>query len=490
MVAIEMCQRASPATGAPVGPTSLRPSGARNRATNGAGSAGGETRSRAATDPFDDDGDLDLSASLWFQTLDKILSAKGAACRSDPNTASAAGVRGGVGVPGDRGGLAGRGRAAARAATAATAGGELPQTAAVMGGVLDALLQRTLSSMAGYVPLPAIVKKVVSDHAGSSLGEFRHVILAMLDTYSYDTAIHRTAASLLFDSLRTVVRERHTLKGAGVRVSAVAGLELNPARDAEYFAATPPAKNADSADFRGGVTRIPTPTTLPPGLLDAVGSGVISVSPSGQALVEHLGQGGAGSGDREDGGAGGGGGGGSDIAGSWPSRDQPGGRGGSVAAVSTAGVAAFERRGASKQEASASLWRLRAARRRRQARGDKMRSLVTWAAGDEGPAWNASAGSGGGGGDAGGMHGSGERGGGRGRGAAAPPARGRFVGRSGGVDGESGASRASGAGAKSSAGGSGQQDSEVEQGQQAVGWGVALQARARAIPASFMPKRT
>lgn len=46
---------------------------------------------------------------------------------------------------------------------------------------------------AGYVPLPVIVKKVVLDHAGSSLGEFRHVILAMLDTYSYDTAIHRYA---------------------------------------------------------------------------------------------------------------------------------------------------------------------------------------------------------------------------------------------------------------------------------------------------------
>lgn len=44
------------------------------------------------------------------------------------------------------------------------------------------------------MPLPAIVKKVVSDHAGSSLGEFRHVILAMLDTYSYDTAIHRWVA--------------------------------------------------------------------------------------------------------------------------------------------------------------------------------------------------------------------------------------------------------------------------------------------------------
>lgn len=316
-------------------------------------------------------------------------------------------------------------------------------------------------------------------------------------TFISHSAQNSTAASLLFDSLRTVVRERHTLKGAGVRVSAVAGLELNPAPDAECFCATPPPKNADSEDCRGSETRVLPPPTLPPGLLDAVGSGVISVSPSGQALIEHLGQGGAGSGGREGGaGSGGGGGrvegggGGSDIADSWPSRGQPGGRGGSGAAVSTAGATAFERRGASKQDASASLWRLRAARRRRQARGDKMRSLVTWAAGDEGPAWNASAGGGGGDGGAGGMHGSGERGGGRGRGAIDPSTRGRFVGRSGGVDGESGASPTPGAAAKSSAGGSGQQASEAEQGQQAVGWGVALQARARAIPASFMPKRT
>lgn len=49
MVAIEMCQRASPATGATVGPTSLRPPGARNRATNGPGSAGGEVNSRQSS---------------------------------------------------------------------------------------------------------------------------------------------------------------------------------------------------------------------------------------------------------------------------------------------------------------------------------------------------------------------------------------------------------------------------------------------------------
>ncbi|CAM9760498.1 unnamed protein product, partial [Pylaiella littoralis] len=88
MVAIEMCQRASPnSAGAPT--SLLRPGGARHhRSAAAAGASGveGRDRSSAVTDGFDDDDDdLDLSASLWFQTLDKILSAKGAACRtSDP----------------------------------------------------------------------------------------------------------------------------------------------------------------------------------------------------------------------------------------------------------------------------------------------------------------------------------------------------------------------------------------------------------------------
>ncbi|CAN0334791.1 unnamed protein product [Discosporangium mesarthrocarpum] len=60
-----------------------------------------------------------------------------------------------------------------------------------MGGVLDTLLQRTLGSMSSYVPLPCIVTKVLADHAGSSLGEFRGVIVSMLDTYTYDSSIHR-----------------------------------------------------------------------------------------------------------------------------------------------------------------------------------------------------------------------------------------------------------------------------------------------------------
>ncbi|CAM9755154.1 unnamed protein product, partial [Scytosiphon promiscuus] len=298
MVAIEMCQRASPnsggATSSVGSSSSIRAGGARRRSSTGGGASGAEGRGRGApssagtVEDFDvdgDDGDLDLSASLWFQTLDKILSAKGAACRSSSSSGAAFSSAGG----GGRGG---------RSAAATAAAGELPQTAAVMGGVLDALLQRTLSSMAGYVPLPAIVKKVVSDHAGNSLGEFRHVILAMLDTYSYDTAIHRTAASLLFDSLRGVVRERHTLKGAGVRVSAVAGVDLPPPRSTRGTAGNGISGAPDATGVSPSEADSPPPPPPPPlvpaGLLKAVGSGVINVSPGGMAVVEHLGRGGGG----------------------------------------------------------------------------------------------------------------------------------------------------------------------------------------------------
>lgn len=101
--------------------------------------------SAAATEDVDDS-DLDLSASLWFQTLDKILSAKGAASRAAGSVPEPGGSATGMAVPGgDVASSSGLGKVKRRRQVA----GELPQTAALMQGVLDALLQRTLSSMAG-----------------------------------------------------------------------------------------------------------------------------------------------------------------------------------------------------------------------------------------------------------------------------------------------------------------------------------------------------
>lgn len=87
---------------------------------------------------------------MWFQTLDKILNAKGAASRSGVTDESIARARTGTTAVGEAVAIA-RGKVGAGAEAGMGRRGvrELPQTAAVMGGVLDALLQRTLSSMAG-----------------------------------------------------------------------------------------------------------------------------------------------------------------------------------------------------------------------------------------------------------------------------------------------------------------------------------------------------
>lgn len=102
------------------------------------------TTSAAAAEDVDD-GDLDLSASLWFQTLDKILSAKGAASRAAGSVAESGDSTGMAVAGGDVASSSGLGKIKRGRQVA----GELPQTAALMQGVLDALLQRTLSSMAG-----------------------------------------------------------------------------------------------------------------------------------------------------------------------------------------------------------------------------------------------------------------------------------------------------------------------------------------------------
>lgn len=284
----------------------------------------------------------------------------------------------------------------------------------------------------------------------------------------------RTAASLLFESLRGVVRERHRLKGAGVRVTAVAGLEL-PSQGCVKAAAGGASHASAPRDHnqKGSVSSSPSslekdekspqiPSNPRPEVLDAVGSGVISVLPGGIAVVEHLGRKSYG----DDGGGGAEEGYGNGV-------HEAGFEGGRF--PSTGG-------GSSSHQASssASLWRMRATRRRRKARADKMRSLVTWATGDRVLNWNSG----------------GAEGGGRFNGVGGP---GRGRGREHGI-GHGGSRQASVVGGKpatvegrgqrpSSASTPPAEESNVSQGE-GLGWGVKLQARALAIPASFLPKRT
>lgn len=297
------------------------------------------------------------------------------------------------------------------------------------------------------------------------------------------------------------MRERHTLKGAGVRVSSVAGQQLStlarPTPGASL--ASPPIGDSDShaggegphvGYYPGDGTTAAVVSCLPPAppteLLEAVGSGVISVSPGGVAVVEHLGRSAADAGTREAGGSGA-----ATTSGDFDPRQRPSADENVRSTAEFTGEA--DAGGSGQHEASASLWRLRAARRRRQARGDKMRTLVALAAGggrgrDEGvigPGVSGSviggkrggtvSGRAGGGAEAAavrsgviGLAGGGDRA--RGRMASAVPAAASTVSRAGGLgtDGPAGADREG----------------------PALGWGVKLQARAAmAIPASFLSKR-
>lgn len=272
----------------------------------------------------------------------------------------------------------------------------------------------------------------------------------------YGCVLGRTAASLLFESLRGVVRERHRMKGAGVRVTAVAGLELpsqgsvKAAVGVAFRASAPREHNQKGAvsscppSFEGIEKSPQIPSNPRPEVLDAVGSGVISVSPGGIAVVEHLGRKSYG-----DDGAG---------EGSGNGVHENGFEGGGV-------------HNAGGGSSSASLWRMRATRRRRQARADKMRSLVTWATGDRMLTWKSGGAEGGG----------------------------RFNGVGGPGIGHTGSRQASVVDGKPIAVESRVQrltrpsppaeESNASQGE-GMGWGVKLQARALAIPASFLPKRT
>ncbi|KAG5183612.1 Golgi CORVET complex core vacuolar protein 8-domain-containing protein [Tribonema minus] len=110
--------------------------------------------------------------------------------------------------------------------TAAAAGGG--DGAAAMAAAADILLQRLLEGMTGYVPLPAIVGKVLSDHAQAPLGEFKGLIQSMLVACSRETDVYRAAAVLLFGCAQRARAARRRLARAGVRVCAIDGRGLDP----------------------------------------------------------------------------------------------------------------------------------------------------------------------------------------------------------------------------------------------------------------------
>ena len=63
---------------------------------------------------------------------------------------------------------------------------EQPQHLGAISNCLNDLLQLTMQRMVSNVPLKDLLRKLTIDHSGHQLGEFSHVLMSLLKTYSGD----------------------------------------------------------------------------------------------------------------------------------------------------------------------------------------------------------------------------------------------------------------------------------------------------------------
>ena len=103
---------------------------------------------------------------------------------------------------------------------------ELPSHAKVMAGVLGDLLQLTMQRMVSSVPLPDLVRKVTTDHAGSRLGELREMVESLLSTYGHELTVFTGAASVMKQDVQQMEVKNRSLKMQGSRVRSVMSYPL------------------------------------------------------------------------------------------------------------------------------------------------------------------------------------------------------------------------------------------------------------------------
>ena len=116
---------------------------------------------------------------------------------------------------------------ALRKAEAATASAEGAASAANGDGgaeevqmrlALNGFMRSVLDAMKPYVALERLLNKILDDHKHSKFGEFRGVIMGMLDAYRYEERIMTTAARMLRDDVYRLVQYKHARLAQGFLV--------------------------------------------------------------------------------------------------------------------------------------------------------------------------------------------------------------------------------------------------------------------------------
>jgi hypothetical protein len=82
---------------------------------------------------------------------------------------------------------------------------------------LTNLMQMILFDMMGYVHMEKVALKIVSDHGNDEFGDFKLIILGMLDTYGYEKTILQIANHLMEQDLHNATRELFKKRSKGQR---------------------------------------------------------------------------------------------------------------------------------------------------------------------------------------------------------------------------------------------------------------------------------
>jgi hypothetical protein len=89
---------------------------------------------------------------------------------------------------------------------------EQPQHAEVVSLVLGDLLQLTMQRMVSNVPLSDLLRKFTIDYSGHQLGEFRHMLMSLLKTYSGDLQIASSAVDCIHSDMKQMSSRKGCLK--------------------------------------------------------------------------------------------------------------------------------------------------------------------------------------------------------------------------------------------------------------------------------------
>ena len=89
---------------------------------------------------------------------------------------------------------------------------ELPEHSDIMFNVLSDLLRITMQRMVPNVPLPDLVRKITTDHAGNRLGEFREMISTMLKTFVSEMNVCSGAVNTMHEDVQKMNVVRFSLK--------------------------------------------------------------------------------------------------------------------------------------------------------------------------------------------------------------------------------------------------------------------------------------